>query len=173
MHRSGAVGYAGDMNAILPFSTPRLHVLAAPHSETNRFITVLLSRLALAGGAQVLDGGNCFDVHALARSLRSQTVALEAALCRVHVARVFTCVQASVRLSQIPVQPTPLIVLSLLTTFGDENVAHRERARLLELCLKDLQRLAQAAPVLVTARPDSEFLPRLKAAADVFWEAEE
>jgi len=91
----------------------------------------------------------------------------------VHVARVFTCVQASVRLAQVPTQPTPLVVLDLLATFADENVAWRERARLLELCLADLQRLAQAAQVLVTARPGTAFLPRLKAAADVTWEPEE
>ena len=165
--------YAGGMNAILPFTDPHLYLLVAPRSQTSRLVTALLSHMALKQSVHVLDGGNSFDVHALARALRSQTVMLESALCQVHVARVFTCVQASVRLAQVPTQPTPLVVLDLLATFADENVAWRERARLLELCLADLQRLAEAAQVLVTARPGMAFLPRLKAAADVTWEPEE
>ena len=161
------------MNAILPFTDPHLYLLVAPRSQTSRLVTALLSHMALKQSVHVLDGGNSFDVHALARALRSQTVTLESALCQVHVARVFTCVQASVRLAQVPTQPTPLVVLDLLATFADENVAWRERARLLELCLADLRRLAQAAQELVTARPGTAFLPRLKAAADVTWEPEE
>ena len=163
--------YFVSMDALISLSAYRLHVLVAPFPETRRLVTALLTRLALAGGAQVLDGGNAFDVLALARALRRETPQLEPVLNRVRVARAFTCFQLTARLAQSPATPLPWIVLDLPVTFGDENVSLRERTRLLEDGLKHLRRLTTQAAVLVTARPGAVFLPRLQAAADVCWEA--
>jgi hypothetical protein len=158
------------MDALLSLSAYRLHLLVAPRRETRRLVTILLARLALAGGARVLDGGNAFDVLALARALRRETPQLEPVLNRVSVARAFTCFQLAARLAENPAVPLPWVVLELPVTFGDENVPWRERTRLLEDCLKQLHRLTAQAAVLVTARPGAAFLPRLQAVVDVCWE---
>jgi hypothetical protein len=70
----------------------------------------------------------------------------------------------------------------LLTPFADENVPLGERLRLLERCIQHLKRLAQDAPVLVSAAPvagmdpagvqAAQFLARLETAADQVWRFE-
>lgn len=158
------------MDALLPLSSNRLHVLLVPRREARTLITVLTARLALAGGVDVLDGGNCFDVHGLARAVRRSSPDLEAMLKRVQVARVFTCYQMAARLDEMRASPFALIVLDMLATFADENVPERERLRLLTGCLAELHRLAENLPVLVTASPtESPFRLRLEQAADVLW----
>ncbi len=158
------------MDALLPIDSNRLHVLLAPRRGARTLTTVLTARLALAGGVQVLDGGNCFDVLGLARAIRRVSPLLESTLRRVQVARVFTCYQMCTRLDQMPASPLALIVLDMLSTFNDENVPERERLRLLTNCLAELQRLAAHCPVLVTAAPvETSFRLRLEQAADIVW----
>lgn len=158
------------MDALLTVTNNRLHVLLAPRRGARTLATLLTARLALNEGVQVLDGGNCFDVHGLARAVRRSTPRLEEALRRVQVARVFTCYQMAARLDEMPAGPCALIVLDMLATFADENVPERERLRLLTGCLAELHRLAEATPVLVTAAPaETPFRLRLEQAADVVW----
>ena len=94
------MAYPVGMDALISLSAYQLHLLVAPFPETRRLITTLLTRLALAGGAQVLDGGNAIDVLALARALRRETPQLEPVLNWVRVARAFTCFQPADRLNE-------------------------------------------------------------------------
>jgi len=75
------------MDALLTVTNNRLHVLLAPRRGARTLATLLTARLALGEGVQVLDGGNCFDVHGLARAVRRSSPDLEAMLKRVQVAR--------------------------------------------------------------------------------------
>ena len=66
----------------------------------------------------------------------------------------------------------PTLVLDLLATFGDESVSERQRRRLLDQALGQLQRLSRPAPVIVSAPPldpGNEWIQRLASTADQVW----
>lgn len=151
----------------------QLHLLVAPRRAASELIGALAARLALSGSVRVLDGGNCFDAYAVARAVRRQTAQLDAVLGNVLVARAFTCFQMAALLGETPSSNAPVLALDLLGTFGDENVPAYERLWLLDECLGHLRRLAQSAPVLMSASPASPFLPPLEQAADQVWRLEE
>lgn len=153
----------------------------------------MAARLAVSAPLRVLDGGNCFNAYIVAQTLRPALLAqqaqdVEAALGRIHVSRAFTCYQMMTLLDETPTAaiPAATVVLDLLATFRDETVPMAERQRLLGHCLERLERLAAAAPMLVSASPDGgppmsrphgqrqspagdELLVRLEKAADQVW----
>jgi hypothetical protein len=131
----------------------QLHVLLALRPARFELVNALITRLACAGPLLVLDGGNCFQAHRLARLLRRHTPHLQAALSNIHVARAFTCYQVVALLAETPALPVPTLVLDLLSTFHDESVPLHERRRLLESSLLELRRLSSRAPTLVSAAP--------------------
>jgi hypothetical protein len=66
--------------------------------------------------------------------------------------------------------PQPHLLLDLLVTFYDEQVPLPETSRLLDGCLRQVERLAQNAPVLVTVTPPrtperAEFIERVSTRA--------
>ncbi len=133
---------------------------AAPVDEA---MLDLVARLALketpgACSVRVLDGGNHFNAYTVARSIRRQTVdlvetPLEGALRRIHLSRAFTCYQMVTLLQETPLDATPTCLLDLLSTFYDEAVRLEESRRLLQICLKAIQRLSSQAPVIVNVWP--------------------
>jgi hypothetical protein len=155
----------------------------------------MAARLALSAPLRVLDGGNCFNAYIVAQALRPALLAqqarqqmqdVEAALGRIRVSRAFTCYQMVTLLDETEAIPAATVVLDLLATFRDETVPLAERQRLLGHCLGRLERLAAAAPLLVSASPDGgppmsrphrqrqspsddELLMRLERAADQVW----
>ena len=138
----------------------------------------MLATLALRGQALVIDGGNCFDAYALARTLRGQTYEVEAALKHIWLSRAFTCYQMVAMLAELPMDGTPVIVLDMLATFLDENVNFTKRLRLLDSSLNLLRRISQGAPVAIWVRArtasanaeDQQLLaPLLETARDI-WE---
>ncbi len=116
-------------------------------------MTELMARLARGGPLRVLDGGNRFRAHELARALRRQARDLSSALRRVQLARAFTCYQMETLLKESLPLPQPTLVLDMLATFYDESVPEWESQRLLDSCLAQLGRLNRLAPVAVSARP--------------------
>jgi len=177
------------METALQLSPGQLHLVIAPpalgHQLTNTFIV----RLALAGQVRVLDGGNHFEAHHIARLLRRRTSELYAALGRIQVQRAFTCHQMLAMLIHSSTSPEPLLVLDMLSTFYDESAPQMERMRLLEHSLGQLRRLSSIAPVAVSVPPSppahragpgspapsaecASFLERLEAAADQVWRFE-
>jgi hypothetical protein len=162
------------MNFDLDLHSARLYLLVAPHPEVDQLCDTLIARLALAGAVRVLDGGNRFDAHKIARYIRSQSAQLEAILGRIAIARAFTCYQMAASLAEQEAGNSPLLVLNLLTTFHDENVPMSDRIRLLHLCIADLKRLAVRSPVLVSATPATTpdrvpFLDCLSASVERMW----
>ena len=155
----------------------RLFLLVAPHAGHAAMLE-LAARLAVRGPLRVLDGGNQFNVYPVARSIRRRTPHLEAALGAIHLARAFTCYQMLALLQESTPQAVPTLVLDLLSTFYDQDVALPESRRLLRACLDELQRLSQSAPVVVSARPPAVLCPErlplldaLRQASDERWEA--
>jgi len=166
--------------------TPGKITLAVVPRRDIQPLLGMAARLALNAPLRVLDGGNCFNAYIVAQALRQQTQDVEAALERIHVSRAFTCYQMVTLLDETEAIPAATAVLDLLATFRDENVPLAERQRLLGHCLGRLERLAAAAPLLVSASPDGgppmsrqhgqrqsptgdELLVRLEKAADQVW----
>jgi hypothetical protein len=178
----------------------RFYLLIAPHPELDRLMDALAVRLALAAeGARqastaqpaadpylcILDGGNRFDLHGIARGIHAGSIhagGLEAILRRIQVARAFTCYQMEALLAAAGPHPMPILVFRLLATFadgpfGDGAAPPAERLRLLARCIDHLKRLARLAPVMVSAAPPSDaltagLLARLETAADQVWRFE-
>ena len=155
----------------------RLHLMVLPRPLRRQVTNTTIAHLALRSPLRVLDGGNHFDAHGIARDLRRKTHHLKPALERIQVARAFTCYQVISLLGDSALVTLPTLVLDLLTTFYDENVALPERLRLLQLCLEQLRRLSRLAPVIVTSTPRlegqaDELLERLEAGADQTWRFE-
>jgi len=155
-----------------------LHFLAAPRPQLDHLVQAGIVRLGLTGKVRVIDGGNRFDPYRIARLVRRETGELTAILGGITVARAFTCYQVLALLEVQAVLAVPLLVLDLLSTFADENVRYIERSRLLDGCIVQLQRLAGAAPVLVTTQAwaisttVSDFPDRLAAVAERIWRYE-
>jgi hypothetical protein len=138
---------------ILTLPSPHtLTVLCAPAAAGEPVIELIAS-LALHGPLTVLDGGNCFPAYRLIRSVCGRTEDLPGVLGRIFLRRAFTCHQMLALLEGTPARPQPYILLDLLATFYDEQVPESESRRLLQGCLRQVERLEQVAPVLVTVTP--------------------
>ncbi|MGB8214134.1 MAG: hypothetical protein WCE68_11295 [Anaerolineales bacterium] len=116
-------------------------------------VAQVLAELAVRGPLAILDGGNRFPAYHLIRLIRSRTPDPAAALQHTSVRRAFTCYQMLAMLEGTPALPQPYVILDLLTTFYDEQVPLPEVRRLLEGCLRQVERLCRTSPVLVTASP--------------------
>jgi len=144
---------------ILPsLHTGALIVICAAHSPAGHFSTpeplsVLAADLALRGPLTVLDGGNRFQPYRVARLLRQQTVDINRAAKHLFIRRAFTCYQVLAMLEGAPALCQPYLVLDLLATFYDEHVRAPEASRLLDLCLRELERLCRLAPVVISLAP--------------------
>lgn len=165
------------MNLLPALYPGRLHLLLAASPARHELVNTVIARLACGGPLRILDGGNCFQAHRIARLLRRQTPNLNEALANIHIARAFTCYQSLALLSETPALPLPLLALDLLTTFYDESVPLPERLRLLRSCLSQLHRLSRRAPVLVSAgtpaqNQPNELITLLEDAADQVWRLE-
>jgi hypothetical protein len=153
-------------------------VVRAPRS-TMRLLLDMAARLALAGAVRVLDCGNCFNVYTVTQALHQHTMDTTAALKRISVARAFTCYQVTALLETTPQDPTPTLVLDLLSTFYDESVALGERRRLLDRNVRALRRLSRQGSVLVSIHPGGPqaqacggLVEAVEEAADQVWHFE-
>lgn len=140
------------MNITLKPNT--LTVLCAPHAAREE-TAALMAELALRGAVTVLDGGNRFAAYHLMQRLRQRIPDPASVARRIFVRRAFTCYQMLSLLESTPPRPQPYILLDLLATFYDENVPLPETRRLLESCLRQVERLCQIAPLLATLAPPS------------------
>jgi len=139
--------------APLDFSSENALVLViAPHAGLPLLVE-LVARLAINGHVRVLDGGNRFNIYPVAQAVRRLSPRLEETLARISLARAFTCYQMLTLLEETPTQSAPTLVLDLLATFMDENVPLGESSRLLQLAITQLERLSQAAPLIVGVKP--------------------
>lgn len=117
----------------------------------------LTAQIGLRRPVWVLDGGNRFDALWVSDYLARHGMPPEPVLARIHVSRAFTCHQMAERMLSLPDggpgRSAPLVVLHLLETFYDENVALAEARRLLQSVWPVIRRRSLAAPVVLTLRP--------------------
>jgi hypothetical protein len=137
----------------LPIPSPRSLTVFCTSGKSIEPVAQVMAELALRGPLTVLDGGNRFPAYRLIRLICDRTPYPSLALQRTFIRRAFTCYQMSALLEATPALPQPYILLDLLTTFYDEQVSMQEVSRLLDGCLRQIERLYQTSPVLVTATP--------------------
>ncbi|MFZ5902750.1 MAG: hypothetical protein ACOYZ8_04280 [Chloroflexota bacterium] len=140
------------MEPLPALQTGRLIVLCAPHAARDESAR-LVAELALRGAVTVLDGGNRFLPCRVAHLLRRKTVNVAAASNRLFVRRAFTCYEMTSLLADTPNLRQPCLILDLLNTFYDDHVSPHEVRRLLDSCLKQIERLRLSAPAVVTLAP--------------------
>jgi len=128
-------------------------VMTPRHAQDG--ISQLIAESALRGPVTVLDGGNCFAAYRIAHLIRCKSVLVNQIANRIFVRRAFTCYQTVSLLEETPALPQPHIILDLLSTFFDEQVKVGEAKRLLQICLKQIERLRFSAPVVVSFSPAS------------------
>jgi hypothetical protein len=139
---------------ILPIPQPHsLTVFCASGRSIEPVTQEVMSELAVRGPLTVLDGGNRFPAYHLIRLIRSRVPDPSTALQHTFLRRVFTCYQMLALLEGTPALPQPYILLDLLATFYDEQISIQEVRRLLDGCLREVERLCRTSPVLVTATP--------------------
>jgi hypothetical protein len=132
---------------ILPALKPRTLIVAiAPHAG-RELASSLLSELALLGPVTVLDSGNRLQPYQVTHLLRRKTVQIARMVEQISIRRAFTCYQTLALLESAEAQPHPYLLLDLLNSFYDDQVSDREARRLVNLCLQEIKRLNQQAPL--------------------------
>jgi hypothetical protein len=161
------------MNAILEVRPDHWALLVLSRGLHDQLL-ISAGHMAERGPVLVLDGGNSFNAHIVARAVRGRPEALG----RIRVARAFTCHQMAALLADTPPLRAPILILHLLMTFYDENVSIAERRVLLENCIERIDALSRSVQVVVSIHPPRVLAPdaegliaRLEDAAPQLWRA--
>jgi hypothetical protein len=144
--------YSGEMNLYPVLKTGRLLVAIAPHAG-REIASHLLADLALLGAVTVLDSGNRVQPYRIAHLLRLKTVEIDKAAAHLSIQRAFTCYQTLALLESAEARPNPYLVLDLLNSFYDDQIRDHEARHLLTLCLLEIERLNQQAPLAILLAP--------------------
>jgi len=138
---------------ILPvLKTGKLIVLYSPHAAREESMH-LIAELGLRGPVTILDGGNRYKPYQVATLIRRKTVEVNMVANRLHSRRAFTCYEVNTLLETTPPTSHTHVILDLLHTFYDDHVPTHEVRRLLDSCLKQIERLQLSAPMMVTLAP--------------------
>lgn len=138
---------------LIPILRPSVLLVVCATSAASETVSHLAAELALHGPLTILDGGNRFQPYRVAQLLRQKTVNVNSAARQIFIRRAFTCYQMLALLEGTPSLRQPYIVLDLLATFYDDHVSAHEVRRLLEACLRQVERLGRFAPVVVALAP--------------------
>ncbi|MBI9043951.1 MAG: hypothetical protein JEZ06_05675 [Anaerolineaceae bacterium] len=143
----------------LPLNRQLLFILD-PHAAREQILK-LTAHLAMQSEVTVLDGGNQFNAYTVAKSIRRRSRQLYEAMERINISRAFSCYQMVTMLKRVKPAGTPIVVLDLMATFYDENIALEESKRLLRTAGECLQSLSEV-PVVVGLRPPRHSHDRLE-----------
>ena len=145
-------------------------LITGKRSYTYQKMHALIVELALAGSVKVLIGGNRYDHYRINYALAAATPLYEYILAHhIHLSRAETCYQMVELLTQTQADPTPCLILDLLTTFYDEGISGREIDQLLFETILQLRRLSRGAAVTVSAHTEEkrpQFLKVIENAVD-------
>lgn len=140
------------MNILPSIRTGTLTVALAPHAARDT-MAALIAELALRGPVTVLDAGNRFMAYRIAQLIRRKSLDVERISTRIFLRRAFTCYQVVSLLEGTHAFSHPHIILDLLQTFHDDQVSVPESRRLLNTCLKEIERLRFVAPIAISLAP--------------------
>ena len=143
--------YRGIFDLSLISPSREVTVVITPGRETEK-TTDLIAALALRGSLCLMAGSDWIPAYALTRSIRRSTPRVQETLNGLRLARAFTCYQMRELLESAPPDRDPLLVLDIMNTFFDQDIAVETRARVFSQCCQQLQRLAVYRPVAVIAQ---------------------
>ena len=115
-------------------------------------MTELIAELILREPLFVVAGSEWLPAFELTRMLRKRTVKINEITSRLRAARTATCFRLLDSLGDLPPTGEPILVLDFLHTFYDPDIPLETRFRILQACCRELERLAFARPLIVTAR---------------------
>lgn len=146
-----------DGFSLTPLSGPmpaKMYLMLGQHAVTDKMLQ-LIATLGLKGRLTILDCGNRSNMYAVAKLIRPYTNDPVGVLNHIRLSRAFTCIQVLAMLESVVVNAPeePLIVLDLLATFLDEDVALEDAQRLLTRSIACLHQLSLSAPVVISGRP--------------------
>jgi hypothetical protein len=136
-------------------------LIVGERAYTRQRIHALIVALALENPVRLLIGGNRYNHYGINYAIAAASPHYEHILNEhIFLSRAETCYQMVELLIQTQGNPTPTLVLDLLTTFYDESAPDREVNQLLFESILQLRRLSQQAPVVVSAH-SGQNRPRL------------
>ena len=165
----------------LPVPSQIVSLLGSSRELHPLLIRSFLARTARGATVGAIVGDNRFHAYKLARLARAHHLNPDVLLTRIQLSRPFTCYQLHRRVVTIDSKTVQswaaLYVLGLLDTFYDEDVPHREAARLLREIARRLRELAaDGLPILITLSQPPERSPRqqlvslILEASDSYWQ---
>jgi hypothetical protein len=152
-------------------------LLALINSTQSRQIAELIATMALQGPLSIVAGSEWLPLedavdmlYLMAEDSSTDPNLIEIIADRQKLVRGFTCYQVVNRLRAASLQPTPLLVVNLLSSFYDIDIRLNVRVNVLRQCTERLEQLARHRPVAVITQhmegPDYPvFLPYIKRAA--------
>jgi hypothetical protein len=132
---------------VLPVHYPKHLLISAAHFVRHSPLTVL-------------DCGRQYDASIVARAAHGRKEVVD----RIDVQRAFICSEVARLIRQTPAGKSPLLILDLLSTFCDENVALHKRRFLFASTVSHLKRLSRGAELAVSVQA----LPETQAAFPFF-----
>jgi hypothetical protein len=138
-------------NLVPSAQSGQLYVFLGPPQLIGSIALELVHRFGALGELRLLLGGNRFSLETLPLILGDQVHGIYDVLKRMWVSRGETCYQLLDALQRTPNQPEPFILTDMLRTFYEDGLSDIEVQRVFNDCIKELQRLCQTAPVVVSA----------------------
>jgi hypothetical protein len=131
----------------------------------------LIARMTLRGAFTIISGTDRLPASSVVQYLRHRTNRPERLFDCVPLARGGTCFQLVDLLETTRPKPGPLLVFDFFCGFYDEDVKLDTRMRILERCVKGLEKFSHYGPVVVLARhvtqaDDILFYPKVEEIAD-------
>ena len=131
-------------------------------------LSLHLAVQAMARGATiaVVDGGNQFEVHTVARLARERRINPEIFLNRIFISRGFTCYQMEQAITnRLPgflkrIDSNIGMIFGLLDTFYDEQAPTREVRGILKRVMKALEKMKREELSVLLACTEYKVLPR-------------
>jgi hypothetical protein len=100
----------------------------------------------------ILDCGRQYDASIVARAAQGRKEVVD----RIDIQRAFICSEVARLIRQTPASKSPILILDLLSTFCDENVALHKRTFLFASTVFHIKRLSRGAGLAVSVQALSE-----------------
>lgn len=140
-------GYSQGMNKSLSLhpGTWTLHVLPANYPK---HLLISAAHFVTHSPLTVLDCGRQYDASIVARAAHGRKEIVD----QIDIQRAFICSEVARLIRQTPGGTSPILILDLLSTFCDENVARNKRTFLFASTIDHIKRLSRGAGLAVSVQ---------------------
>lgn len=139
--------YSQGMNELLNLhsGTWTLHVLPANYPK---HLLISAAKFVTHSPLIVLDCGRQYDASIVARAAHGRKEIID----QIDIQRAFICSEVARLIRQTRAGTSPILILDLLSTFCDENVARNKRAFLFASTVLHIRRLSRGAGLAVSVQ---------------------